>query len=89
MARRMFPGQRASLDALCKRFEVDNSGRSVHGALLEAELLARVYLAMAAGQETLSLESAGAQPAGPVRAESGITAGQNRAALPVVVHLRL
>jgi DNA polymerase-3 subunit epsilon len=84
MARRMFPGQRASLDALCKRFEVDNSGRSVHGALLDAELLARVYLAMTAGQESLSLESAGAQPAGPVRAASGITAGRSRATLPVV-----
>ena len=44
MARRRFPGQRVSLDALCERFNVDNSGRTKHGALLDSELLAEVYL---------------------------------------------
>lgn len=57
LARRMHPGQRNSLDALCKRYEVDASRRDVHGALIDAELLARVYLAMTGGQVTLSLES--------------------------------
>ena len=53
MARKMHPGQRNSLDALCKRYTVDNSGRDLHGALLDARLLADVYLAMTGGQETL------------------------------------
>ncbi|MEA5444577.1 DNA polymerase III subunit epsilon [Gammaproteobacteria bacterium AB-CW1] len=55
MARRMHPGQRNSLDALCKRYEVDNSNRDLHGALLDAEILADVYLAMTGGQKTLLL----------------------------------
>ena len=50
VARKMHPGQRNSLDALCKRYEVDASKRDVHGALIDAELLARVYLAMTGGQ---------------------------------------
>ncbi len=54
IARERFPGQRNSLDALCRRFEIDNSGRTLHGALLDAELLADVYLALTAGQSTLS-----------------------------------
>jgi DNA polymerase-3 subunit epsilon len=56
MARRMHPGQRASLDALCKRYGVSNSHREFHGALLDAELLAGVYLAMTSGQVALSLD---------------------------------
>ncbi len=56
MARELHPGQRVSLDALCKRYEVDNSGRDLHGALLDAELLAEVYLAMTGGQVALGLE---------------------------------
>ena len=56
LAREMHPGQRNSLDALCKRYEVDASGRDVHGALIDAELLARVYLAMTGGQTALSLD---------------------------------
>ena len=56
MARRMHPGQRNSLDALCKRYAVDASRRSVHGALIDAELLARVYLAMTGGQAALVLD---------------------------------
>ncbi|TXH69437.1 MAG: DNA polymerase III subunit epsilon [Lysobacteraceae bacterium] len=50
MARQRFPGQRNSLDALCKRFGVDNAHRQLHGALLDAQLLAEVYLALTAGQ---------------------------------------
>jgi len=55
MARRKHPGQRNSLDALCKRYDVDNSQRELHGALLDAEILADVYLAMSGGQTDLSL----------------------------------
>lgn len=60
-ARRMFPGQRNDLDSLCKRYEVDNSQRELHGALLDAEILADVYLAMTGGQTMLSLEAANHQ----------------------------
>lgn len=55
MARERHPGQRNSLDALCKRYGVDNSERTLHGALLDAEILADVYLAMTGGQTHLSL----------------------------------
>ena len=58
LARELHPGQRVSLDALCKRYEVDNSGRELHGALLDAELLAEVYLAMTGGQVDLCLDLA-------------------------------
>jgi DNA polymerase-3 subunit epsilon len=57
LARKMHPGQRNSLDALCKRYAVDASRRDVHGALIDAELLANVYLAMTGGQTALSLGS--------------------------------
>jgi len=58
MARKRFPGSPASLDALCKRFAIDNSARSKHGALLDAELLAEVYLELIGGREpSLSLLS--------------------------------
>lgn len=56
-ARRRHPGQRNSLDALCKRYHIDNTKRDLHGALLDAELLADVYLAMTGGQVGLTLES--------------------------------
>ena len=55
LAREKHPGQRNNLDALCKRYEVDNSQRSLHGALLDAEILADVYLAMTSGQSSLLL----------------------------------
>ena len=55
LARQMHPGQRNSLDALCKRYSIDNSHRDYHGALLDARLLADVYLAMTGGQATLVL----------------------------------
>jgi DNA polymerase-3 subunit epsilon len=75
LARKRHPGQRNSLDALCGRYEVDNSRRDKHGALLDAEILADVYLAMTGGQATLSLDAdaptaqagAGAEVASAVR----------------------
>jgi len=57
MARERFPGQRNSLDALCKRLDVNNNHRTLHGALLDAELLSDVYLAMTAGQGDLGLSN--------------------------------
>lgn len=56
MAKDMRPGQRNSLDALCRHFGVDNSKRTLHGALLDAELLADVYMAMTRGQESLMMD---------------------------------
>lgn len=56
MAKEMFPGKRNSLDSLCDRLEVDNSGRTLHGALLDAELLADVYINMTRGQDALLME---------------------------------
>ena len=53
MARKLHPGQRNSLDALCKRYGIDNSNRELHGGLLDAQLLALTYLAMTSGQESL------------------------------------
>lgn len=55
MAREQYPGQRNSLDALCRRFGVDNSGRGLHGGLIDAQLLAEVYLAMTSGQTAFNL----------------------------------
>ncbi|QTF91070.1 DNA polymerase III subunit epsilon [Halomonas sp. BM-2019] len=59
LARDKHPGQRNSLDALCKRYEIDNGHRVLHGALLDAEILADVYLAMTGGQTALSLDASG------------------------------
>src|SRR5690606_33360916 len=59
LARQLHPGQRNGLDALCKRYSVDNSRRELHGALLDAELLLDVYLAMTGGQGALTLDEAG------------------------------
>ena len=70
MARQMYPGQRVSLDSLCRRFGIDNSNRELHGALLDARLLAEVYLAMTGGQVGLSLDgesSSGVATAEPIR----------------------
>lgn len=67
MAKDMFPGKRNSLDALCDRLEVDNSGRTLHGALLDAELLADVYINMTRGQDALLMmddDAAGANGSG-------------------------
>jgi DNA polymerase-3 subunit epsilon len=59
MAKEIFPGKRNSLDALCDRLEVDNSGRTLHGALLDAELLADVYINLTRGQNSLMMEPGG------------------------------
>ncbi|MEB2327437.1 MAG: DNA polymerase III subunit epsilon [Pseudomonas sp.] len=69
MARERHPGQRNSLDALCKRYGVDNSGRDLHGALLDAEILADVWLTMTGGQTNLSLAGDGADSGNGGRAQ--------------------
>jgi DNA polymerase-3 subunit epsilon len=79
LAREKYPGQKNSLDALCRRLEVDNTHRELHGALLDAELLADVYLAMTAGQGDLGLAATGAHV--PIRTTLTATA---RAALKVL-----
>jgi DNA polymerase-3 subunit epsilon len=56
MARELHPGKRNNLDALCERYQIDNSSRTLHGALLDAQLLAEVYLSMTRGQESLIME---------------------------------
>jgi DNA polymerase III subunit epsilon len=71
MAKKMHPGQRNSLDALCKRYDIDNSHRELHGALLDAEILADVYLMMTGGQAALTLEVGGAE-SGAERSGDGI-----------------
>jgi DNA polymerase-3 subunit epsilon len=80
MARRMHPGQRNSLDALCKRYSVDNSGRDLHGALKDARILADVYLAMSGGQAALGLDAA--PQAGPAAAAG--PASRGAVGIPVV-----
>jgi DNA polymerase-3 subunit epsilon len=65
LSKQRFPGQRHSLDALCKRLGVDNGHRTLHGALLDAELLADVYLTMTSGQGEFSLGAEAADSAGP------------------------
>ncbi len=64
MAREMFPGKANSLNALCKRLEVDNSGRDLHGALLDAGLLAEVYIRMTRGQDSLVIDANESQAGG-------------------------
>ena len=64
MARKMHPGQRNNLDALCKRYDIDNSQRTLHGALLDSEILADVYLAMTGGQTGLFEDRLGASKMG-------------------------
>jgi DNA polymerase-3 subunit epsilon len=66
MAREMFPGKSNSLDALCKRLEVDNSNRSLHGALLDAGLLAEVYIRMTRGQNSLVIDATESSSGGVV-----------------------
>ncbi len=61
MARKMYPGKRNSLDALCNRYEIDNSKRTLHGALLDAEILAEVFLMMTGGQTSLVFSAEGDQ----------------------------
>jgi DNA polymerase-3 subunit epsilon len=83
LARSKHPGQRNSLDALCKRYGVDNTQRELHGALLDAEILADVYLLMTTGQSSLSLKAEGGrqQPSGKMK-KRGVS---ERKPLPVVI----
>ncbi len=90
LARKMHPGQRNSLDALCKRYDVDASNRDVHGALIDSDLLARVYLAMTGGQTALSLDAeaaAGGDRSGRVTNQAGENSagGQSAVDLKLVV----
>jgi len=80
-ARELHPGRKNSLDALCERYQVDNAHRTLHGALLDAELLAEVYLAMTRGQESLAIELERPRPAADLQA--GRLAGR-----PALVVLR-
>jgi DNA polymerase-3 subunit epsilon len=82
MARRQHPGQRNNLDALCRRYEIDNSQRDLHGALLDAEILADVYLAMTGGQASLSLDSRSDPHGGQGQAIRRLPADRPR--LPVI-----
>src|SRR5690606_11560121 len=70
MAKKIFPGKRNNLDILCERYGIDNSHRTLHGALLDAEILADVYLLMTGGQTSLALNAAGEES--DSGAESGI-----------------
>jgi DNA polymerase-3 subunit epsilon len=67
LARERHPGQRNNLDALCKRYGIDNSHRELHGALLDAHILADVYLAMTGGQSLLALDEAARERSGATR----------------------
>ncbi|MCW5575243.1 MAG: DNA polymerase III subunit epsilon [Burkholderiales bacterium] len=78
MAKDLHPGKRNGLDALCDRYQIDNSARTLHGALLDAELLADVYLAMTRGQESLMIETE------TVRTEVSVT-GFSREGLKLAV----
>jgi DNA polymerase-3 subunit epsilon len=82
LARQLHPGQRNSLDALCKRYGVDNSGRDLHGALLDARILADVYLAMTGGQGALTLEADAVAPGHAAAAHARVERGSIR--IPVV-----
>jgi DNA polymerase-3 subunit epsilon len=88
MARDLFPGKANSLDALCRRLEVDNSNRVLHGALLDAELLSKVYINMTRGQDSLVID----ESSGSISSSGGGSAGElqleavdfSRFALPVL-----
>ena len=83
MAKEMFPGKRNSLDALCDRLEVDNSGRTLHGALLDAELLADVYINLTRGQEALLMETSNDTQTNSAQGET-VTVDLSAFTLPVV-----
>lgn len=84
LAKKTHPGQRNSLDALCKRYEIDNSHRDLHGALLDAEILSDVYLAMTGGQTALLLDGYATGVDGSGEAEI-MRVLENRPALRVIV----
>tara|TARA_R110002096_G_scaffold125663_2_gene271659 strand:- start:11346 stop:12062 length:717 start_codon:yes stop_codon:yes gene_type:complete len=82
MAREKHPGQKNNLDALCKRYEIDNSERDLHGALLDAQILLDVYLVMTGGQETLSFDAS--QEHHAVEQTKSRIVDVNRKSLPVI-----
>ncbi len=82
MARQKHPGQKNSLDALCKRYDIDNSHRSVHGALLDARILADVYLFMTGGQTSLGLDQVEAPGDGIAEINTNVAPG-NHGSLPL------
>lgn len=84
MARSKHPGQRNNLDALCQRYEVDNSQRDLHGALLDAEILADVYLMMTGGQTALQLSESQGDSQGQNRGEKIRRLKAGRSPLPVI-----
>ncbi|QSA96090.1 DNA polymerase III subunit epsilon [Methylococcus sp. EFPC2] len=84
MARKKHPGQRNSLDALCKRYNVNNAHRELHGALLDAEILAEVYLAMTGGQSALMLEEDAVGSSVDAAATPALFASGPRPALRVI-----
>ena len=81
MAKAMFPGKRNSLDALCDRLGVDNSGRALHGALLDAELLADVYINLTRGQDALLMDVGDASNAALKRVKADLS----KLELPVIL----
>jgi DNA polymerase III subunit epsilon len=85
LARQKFPGKRNSLDALCDRLGVDNSQRNLHGALLDARLLANVYLAMTRGQGSLEMSVADPQPMLAHTEESTFADGADLDLVPIQV----
>ena len=87
LARQRYPGQRNSLDALCKRLGVDNSARELHGALLDAELLAEVFISLTAGQTALNLDLDAARPAAAVSVTGSALARRPRVLLADAVEL--
>jgi DNA polymerase-3 subunit epsilon len=84
LARRMHPGQRNTLDALAKRYDIDNSKRNLHGALLDAQILTDIYLAMTGGQVSLSLDGREHQTAA---ADAGVDRRLDRSGLELVVQV--
>ncbi len=85
LARSMHPGQRNSLDALCKRYRIDNTDRELHGALLDARILADVYLSMTGGQAALSLDGTGQPGQTDMTGQHATAAKIDRAGLKLVV----
>ena len=87
LAREMYPGKRNNLDALCERFGIDHAGRTLHGALLDAQLLAEAWLAMTRGQETLTIDMGSGGPhdgaaAGEANSSRGGVTGPLRVIAP-------
>jgi DNA polymerase-3 subunit epsilon len=84
LARERHPGQRNNLDALCKRYGIDNSHRELHGALLDARILADVYLAMTGGQSLLALDEAARERSGALRSGPATASARPAEALRVI-----